>query len=93
MPPEVDPVYYRFVVRLREPLGPVVSRMHRARVECGSPVYRPLHRYLRQRGFPGAEAFHRRALSVPIYPDLTQRQVERVVAALASSLGGRGGRP
>ncbi|MFF0200544.1 DegT/DnrJ/EryC1/StrS family aminotransferase [Streptomyces sp. NPDC005017] len=51
----------------------------------------PLHRlpYFRDRsllppgGLPGADALHPRLLSLPLYPDLTDRQADRVCAELA----------
>ena len=37
--------------------------------------------------FPGAEEYYREALSLPMYPDLTDDDVQRVVEALHSALG------
>lgn len=37
--------------------------------------------------FPHAEAYYRRALTIPLHPRLTDAQQERVVAALADALG------
>ena len=46
------------------------------------PVFRPLHRYLGLEGFPGAEEAWARAVSLPIYPSLTDDQVEEVIAGV-----------
>lgn len=63
------------------------------------PVYRhPYHqRTLAAAGkphseaeFPNAEAFYAEALSLPMYPALTDADVERVVASLAQVLNGGG---
>jgi dTDP-4-amino-4,6-dideoxygalactose transaminase len=51
--------------------------------------YLPLHRqpYYRRRygalAFPGAEAYYERCLSIPLFPAMSDADVERVAAALA----------
>jgi UDP-4-amino-4,6-dideoxy-N-acetyl-beta-L-altrosamine transaminase len=63
----------------------------------GSQVhYIPLHRqpYYRARygenSLPGAEAYYERCLSIPLFPGMTDGDVERVVGALARFAGGAG---
>ena len=46
------------------------------------PVFRPIHRYLKLKGFPHADAFWRQAQSLPLYPDLTDAEARRVVEAI-----------
>jgi UDP-4-amino-4,6-dideoxy-N-acetyl-beta-L-altrosamine transaminase len=70
----------------------VVEALHAAGI--GAQVhYIPvhLHPYYRALGFgpgdfPQAEGYYERCLSLPLYPDLTLRQQDRVVAALAAAL-------
>ena len=51
------------------------------------PYYR--HRYqLKERDFPVALQCYRETISLPIYPDLEDEQVERVIAAI-KQLGAR----
>lgn len=52
------------------------------------PYYRQ-HAGTKPGDFPGAEAFYRQALSLPMYPELSDSDLERVVTALAEVLGGR----
>ena len=47
-------------------------------IEAQRPVFRPLHRYLGLKGFPGAEEAYRRAVSIPLYPALSSADAERV---------------
>lgn len=61
----------------------------------GSQVhYIPVHRqpYYRERygelALPGAEAWYARCLSLPLYPGMTDADVDRVVEALGDVLGG-----
>lgn len=77
-----DHVYYRFVVRARD-ADALIRFLGRKGIEAKRPVYRPLHTYVSKfRGkFRGAEDLHRRAVSLPIYPTLSDRDVGRVVEA------------
>lgn len=57
--------------------------------------YIPIHLqpYYRELGFqsgdfPNAERYYSRALTIPLYPDMTEAQQDQVVAALASALNG-----
>lgn len=70
-----------------------VMRDLRAR-SIGTQVnYIPMHRlpywraYLGGISLPGAEAYHRRCLSLPLSAAMTEADVDRVVAALAEVLG------
>jgi len=81
-PPVMAHAYYRFVVRLPRPVGPVLERAEALGISCRRPVFRPLHRYLGLAGFPESDAAWEHALSIPIYPALTDDEVDRIVAAL-----------
>ena len=70
----------------------VMQRLHGAGI--GTQVhYLPVHQqpYYRRLygaiGLPGADAYYRRCLSLPLYPDLTEADVARVISALSNSLG------
>lgn len=75
-------VYYRYVIRVSEPVESVVRRFAGQGVMCRRPVFRPLHRYLGLDGFPETDQAWEHTLSVPIYPSLTDAEVERVVGAM-----------
>ena len=91
-PPQVPPghehAYYRFVVRMPTPVGPMLERAHALGIVCRRPVHRPLHRYVGLAGFPESDAAWERALSIPIYPALSDDEVARVVEAIPSILAG-----
>lgn len=82
--------FYRYVIRLQpgrhRALDDVVARLERRGVQCRRPVFRPLHQYLKLTGYPESEAAYRTALSVPIYPSMTDRMVARTVAVLCEEL-------
>lgn len=80
--------FYRYVIRLRRrgALDDVMARLERRGVQCRRPVFRPLHQYLKLKGYPESEAAHRTALSIPIYPSMTEAMVARTIAALREEL-------
>jgi dTDP-4-amino-4,6-dideoxygalactose transaminase len=49
------------------------------------PYYRALNPDL---SLPGAETYYSQCLSLPLYPDMVEADVDTVVAALAQVLGG-----
>ncbi|RKX28709.1 MAG: UDP-4-amino-4,6-dideoxy-N-acetyl-beta-L-altrosamine transaminase, partial [Candidatus Zixiibacteriota bacterium] len=51
------------------------------------PYYRGKY-HTKPGDFPNAEDYYQKALSLPMYPGLTDRDIERVVVALAKSLKG-----
>lgn len=59
-----------------------------AGIEAKSPVFRPLHRYLELEPelFPGTETIQARALSLPIYPSLTDAEQDRIIRVVTSTL-------
>ncbi len=81
-------IYYRFVVRVpdckeqADALHEVIARLEGHGVQCRKPVFRSLHRYLRLDGFPASEEAERTALSIPLYPDLTDEEVAQILVAL-----------
>jgi len=83
-------VYYRFVVRIPDLRGQVdgvnnwIARFEGRGVQCRKPVFRSLHRYLELDGFPASEEAERTALSIPLFPSLTEEDVAQVHVALRS---------
>ena len=91
-PPGRTHGYYRFVIRLphlrTDPEGLIglISRLEQQGIHCRKPVFRPLHRYLDQSGFPNSDEADRTALSIPLYPDLTDDEVRQIQQSLAEVL-------
>ena len=82
--------FFRYVIRLQDgrhsALEKVMARLDRRGVQCRRPLFRPIHRYLNLKGFPESDEAHRTALSLPIYPSMTNRMVRRVVTVLREEL-------
>lgn len=83
-----ESVRYRFVVRVQQNLDALIAQLEARGVICDRPVFLPLHRYLGYvaADFPGTEEAFRTALSVPIYPSLSDQEVDQVIIALRQVL-------
>ena len=51
------------------------------------PVYMPIHRYLKQGGYPVTEKIWKSSLSIPIYPSLKDEEISRVTHEVSNLLG------
>lgn len=83
--PACTPVAYRYVITVPE-AEQASARLRRLGVEGKPPVFQPLHRYLGEPGFPRTEQAHRTALSLPLYPSLSEDELSHVLAALDTVL-------
>jgi len=79
------PIYYRFVIRTKS-LEEIRSKMLAKGIECKRPVYKPIHRYLSLPGYQKAEDIYETALSIPIYPSLSDSEVEYISASLKGAV-------
>lgn len=82
---ESEPIYYRFALRARE-AETAFQRLRELGVDSKRPVYRPLHHYLGG-DYPHAQAAHQEIVSLPIYPGLSDAEVESVARAVEALAG------
>jgi perosamine synthetase len=80
--------YFRYVVRLSGPVAPALDRARALGIGCRPPVYKAIHHYLGISGFPETDAACERAISIPLYPALTDAEVDRIAGALPAILAG-----
>lgn len=78
-------VFYRYVVML-EKMEQVRERTHTDGITCERPVFMPLHRNSMQAECPNSDRAHEHALSIPLYPSLSQEEVDYVIATLEKIL-------
>lgn len=83
--PDREHSYFRYVFLL-DSMDRFINDMGRLGVVCRRPVFRPLHDYLGQTDFEITNHVWRRAVSVPIYPGLTDEEVETVVLHMKTLL-------
>ena len=70
-------VFYRYIIMVDDLEG--VQRCVKEKgVMCERPVFNPLHRFLSAVSCPNSDKVYERVLSVPIYPSLSEREVEYV---------------
>lgn len=77
--------YFRYVF-LIDSMDRFINDMGRLGVVCRRPVFRPLHDYLEQTGFEVTNRVWQRAVSVPIYPGLTDEEEETIVSSMKTLL-------
>jgi len=77
---------FRFVALAPGRASAVTARLQERGISARRPIFKPLHRYLGQRGFPGSERAWRSAVSLPIYPGLRSSERDRVIQAARATL-------
>jgi len=85
-------IFYRYVVKLGPTGSPcrsldvILGRLEHRGIQCRRPVFRPLHRYLNLEDCPESEEASEAALSIPIYPSMTDEEVTRTIRTLCEEL-------
>jgi perosamine synthetase len=87
LPPDhPEHIYFRFVIDLGRDCRPFIREAHLMGIGCERPVYTPIHRLLHRKDCPASEKAWRQCVSIPIYPSLTDAEVERVMEAVSKIL-------
>lgn len=85
LPPESsDRIYFRYTIGVENRLSDWLSQMQGYGIGCARPVHRLLSSHLGQEDslFPGGSLAFKHLMSIPIYPSLTDADMERVVLSL-----------
>ncbi len=85
--PQSTHAYHRFVITSGRAATGIVRRLAALGITARLPVFQPLDRPLGLTPLPGTSQIHRHAVSLPIYPGLTQADEAAVVAAVRRVLG------
>jgi dTDP-4-amino-4,6-dideoxygalactose transaminase len=82
--PPADPghIYFRYVLELGTESSPWIEKLKRLGIICEQPVHVPLHQSLKLTGYPATEAAWRQSLSIPIYPILTDEEIDRIIESI-----------
>lgn len=79
-------VFYRYIIHLKKPIvKKIVNVLEKTGISSQCPVH-PLHRLLKLEGFENAEKALRTALSIPIYPSLSETEFEKIVMAVIAEV-------
>jgi dTDP-4-amino-4,6-dideoxygalactose transaminase len=73
-------IYYRFVIGLETSCDSFIRILSRRGIGCARPVFLPIHRHLKLDGYPLTDHVWETALSVPIYPSLGNKHIEKLIA-------------
>jgi dTDP-4-amino-4,6-dideoxygalactose transaminase len=62
-----------------------MRRMRERGIDCRKPVFKPLHEYLSLPGYAVTRKIWEKAVSIPIYPALTDQDVACVIKEIKAS--------
>ena len=81
-------IFFRYVVRTTGDVEGRIRAFEKQGVAARRPVFQPIHRAMgmAEGAFPGAETAYRSALSLPLYPALTDAEAETVIRAAQETL-------
>lgn len=78
-PKEPGHIYFRYVIGFGNDSSPYINVLREQGIGCAKPVYLPLHRYLRLKGYPRTKKAWEQTISIPIYPSLSKEETDRVI--------------
>ena len=87
--PSLDPahIYFRFVIGLGYDSQAAIRDLNNQGIGCSRPIHTPLHHCLDISGYPATDKAWETSLSIPVYPSLTDEDVDRIIEAVTGSLG------
>lgn len=82
--------YFRYVIRTDNDAVILIKRLNKFGIEAKRPLFRPLHHYLalNKKSYPITEEVYRTAVSLPIYPDLKDNQIQFIIAKTKQAVKG-----
>ena len=78
-PSEYGHIYFRYVLGLHNNSAPWIQDLARMGIACERPIYLPLHRHMNLEGYPVTEKVWQNCISIPIYPLLSDENIDRVI--------------
>ena len=76
-------VAYRYLLRIPRGAAPLLDGLQASGIMARRPVFRPLHELCPgTRRCPGAKAAHEQWISLPLWPAMSDRDVEQVISAV-----------
>ncbi len=80
-----DHIYFRYVIKLRQGQKEWMKKLNHKGIQAVPPVFKPLHQYVRQMSCPVSDELMNQCVSIPIYPNLTDKQVQYMVGCIRES--------
>ena len=76
-----DHIYYRYVINLNANLDRWINALSNKSVICARPIYKPIHRYMDLQDYPNSQRAWETSMSIPIYPTLSDKEINLVIEA------------
>jgi dTDP-4-amino-4,6-dideoxygalactose transaminase len=72
--------YSRFIIIAEDGAEKLIEKFNYVGIEAKRPVYKPIHRYLNlpKKDFPNAEWAYSHIVSIPLYPAMTELEIEYI---------------
>ncbi len=84
-PDDSSQIFFRYVMGLKADSSSGIKALSRKGIGCDRPIYLPLHRQMKLKGYPVSEKAWKNSLSIPIYPSLTNGEVSQVIDAVITT--------
>ena len=81
-PDDREHVYYRYIIKVNQDVKRWIKHMETEGVSCAKPVFKPLHLYNDGERCSGTDSVFKQALSIPIFPSLSETEIKRIVMAV-----------
>jgi len=75
-------IYFRYVLGLKMDVRPWIQEFARMGITSDRPIHLPLHQSLNLDGYPATEKAWQQSLSIPIYPTLSDEEINRVIESV-----------
>jgi len=69
-----NPVFYRYIIMVDD-VDHIQKRAKENSIMCEKPVHKPLHKSFTTFNCPNSDRVYERVLSIPLYPSLTEREI------------------
>ena len=79
--PENEHTYYRYVVSIDGDVEAAIEKFESGGIQCRRPVFRTLDAIMGDDHCPNSRRAWNKAISLPIYPALTEEMQHRIIAA------------
>lgn len=83
-PNNEEHIYFRFIIDVGKEVDRWIDHMGKENIAVARPVYRPLHILLGLEGYPVTEFAWKSLVSLPIYPSLSDEEIDRIVKVAVS---------
>lgn len=75
-------IYYRYIIKVEQGVEQWLGQMLANGVSCARPIFKPLHHYIGPNDCPNTDSIYEHALSIPIFPSLSEKEIKIVISAL-----------